>query len=283
MAGFTRIKTFGDAFESGKTLTSTFRKAPAQANNAGWYDLSMTAGNPPPNYYAATPLEATTLEYFKGILHGDNKSPEKKFLTNIELTGTIAGMVGEYRLLDYLLFYPFVDGDELSAQAMVNTTPLPRYTTGTGVQAMLVGVTPSLGGGTFTFDYTNQDGAAKTSPVINCSSAAQLIGTIATGPAAVAGSSFGPFLPLAAGDSGIRSVESVTFTVAAGALYSLVLVKPLLTHAIREINIPNENNLVRQTPFLPEVTDGAYLNLIVNAASTLSGGFLIGNTTYAWS
>jgi hypothetical protein len=283
MTGFGNFRELGDSFEGGKFLTSTFRKAPALANNAGWFDLSVVAGNPVPNYYAATPLKAEVLESRKGLWHGEDKAPSKKFLTNLELIGTTAGCAAEYRLLDYLLFYPFIDGDVTSSQAMDNTTSLPRYTTGAGVQAMLVGVTNSLGGGTFFFNYINQDGEAAVSPVINVATAAQVTGTLATGVAAIAGSSYGPFLPLANGDTGIRSITSIEFSVTTGALYALVLVKPLLTHSVREANMPNEVNLLRQTPFLPQIVDGAYLHLIVNPTASLSGAFVVGNATFVWS
>lgn len=56
MAGFRNIRAFADASDDGRTHFCSLRKVPSQATVAGWWaDLSMAAGNPPPNYYASTP------------------------------------------------------------------------------------------------------------------------------------------------------------------------------------------------------------------------------------
>lgn len=43
---------------------------------------------------------------------------------------------------------------------MDNTTPLPRYSDGIGVQIMPVVVAGQTGGQTFTVNYTNSEGVA---------------------------------------------------------------------------------------------------------------------------
>jgi hypothetical protein len=43
------------AEDEGRTFFSAWRKTPTQTTGAGiWFDLSMSPGNPVPNYYAAT-------------------------------------------------------------------------------------------------------------------------------------------------------------------------------------------------------------------------------------
>ena len=61
---FKNFRTLGAAFDAGKTWISTFRKVPAAtATITGqWFDYGYAAGNPIPNYYAASPLVAATLE-----------------------------------------------------------------------------------------------------------------------------------------------------------------------------------------------------------------------------
>jgi hypothetical protein len=88
---------------------------------------------------------------------------------------------------------------------------------------------------------------------------------------------------LAAGDTGIRSITSATFTVANGGLLALVLVRPLTSLAIREVNTMAENNLVRQRPGAPRIYDDAYLGMIVNTAATIASGTLAGYFTFVWS
>jgi hypothetical protein len=286
MAGFVNVAAVATANDEGRIHTAHWRKVPSQASVAGWWvDLSMAAGNPVPNYYAAAPLEAKALDGFDGIFHGDDKAPASKHLLKFGLVTPTAGLVGQYTLCDYLLFYPFIDGDAAGeVQPLDNTTAeLTRYTDGAGVQVMAVAVAPTTGSGTFTFDYTNQDGVARTSPTQVCTTTAANIASIATSQQAVAGAPGGPFLLLASGDAGVRSIESVTFVNPNGGLLALVLVKPLIDLPIREINTANEVNLLAHRPGLPVIEDGAYLNLIMNCAATVAAGLLAGFATFIWS
>ena len=283
MAGFRNIRALGSAFDEGRTHSCSFRKVPSQASTAGrWVDLSMAAGNPVPNYYASAPLAASTLGAFQGIFHGDAKSPASKHLTELNLTTPTAALVGVYRLLDYLVYYPFVDLDDTDAQVMDNTTPLPRYATGAGVRPMLVSVAPTIGGGSFTFDYVNQDGVSKTAPTQSFSVASANIASIITSERGTAAGGR-VFLALADGDTGVRSITSWTNIVSNGGLGALVLAKPLADVAIREINTPAEMSWPNMQPGAPRIYDGAYLNFIMNCAATVAAGTLSGRASFAWS
>jgi len=150
MPGFKNIRAYVDAPLSGAEHFTAFRKVPSQATTAGnWCDLSMASGNPVPNYYAASPLEAATLDYEKGIWHGTACSPAQKHLRSITIMTSTANAVPSYwYLMDYLLYYPFIDMDAVGeTQEMVNTVTLPRYTDGAGVRMMAVNVAPTVGGG----------------------------------------------------------------------------------------------------------------------------------------
>lgn len=277
------VSTWVEAATGGRISTATIRKVPSQATTAFWWvDLSMAAGIPTPNYYASEPLVAAVLNPMRGINHGDNKSPSEKFLQAWELMTPTTGLVGRYLLLDYLLYYPFVDLDSVDPQELDNTVALSRYTDGEGVMAMFVCAAPTLGGGSFTYNYINQDGNAAVSPTVSYTTAAAGISSIVTSqPAANAG--IGPFLPLASGDTGIRSVTSVTNITGTGGLGTLVLVKPLASHAIFEINTPHEVEYVRDRPTLPRIYDGAYLNMVMQCAATVAAGTLVGRLTTVWS
>lgn len=280
---FGNVGALADAFDAGQAHTAFLRKVPSQATVARWWaDLSMAAGNPVPNYYASSPLAAATLDPFRGIFHGDAKAPATKHLHGWDLTTPTAGLVGQYRLLDYLLYYPFVDLDDGDAQVMDNTVALPRYSDGDGVMAMLVAVAPTTGGGSFTFDYINSQGVARTSPVISCSVASAGISSIVTSqPASVA--AIGPFLPLASGDTGVRRITGWQNLVVNGGLAALVLVKPLAQHTVFEINTTSEKTYGTDDRWGPQVVDGAYLNMIVNCAASIAAGTLAGRLTFAWN
>jgi hypothetical protein len=278
--GFRNIRQLAQEYvDNGRFLTTTFRKVPPHttiASGGGWYDLSMASGNPVPNYYAASPLTASKLDSFRGIFHGDDKPSGSKFLKHMEMTVSVTCR-GRFILLDYLLFYPFVDGNDLSEQTMVNTETLDRYEDGEGVMAMVICVAPTTGGGSFTMKYINQDGDAKTSQLAVCRPAALNIGSVAT----AASQSW--MVPLADGDTGIRSITSFTMASVSGGLFSVVLVKPLSEMLTIVGGSTNECDYIRQKPFMPEIKNGAYLGLLCNSFTNLSASTIVGNMTTVWS
>ena len=139
---FKNFRSLGAAFEAGKTWISTFRKVPAAtATVTGqWFDYGYAAGNPIPNYYAASPLVAAVLESDKGIIVPRMKVGERQWLHRFTLMSAGAtSSTQPFYLNDYLLFYPFVDMDAAGEdQVMDNTVTLPRYSDGVGVQMMVV-------------------------------------------------------------------------------------------------------------------------------------------------
>ena len=141
---------------------------------------------------------------------------------------------------------------------------------------------PTTGGGSFSFTYINQDGIEQTAPTQSFSTAAANIASIITSEQATAAGGQ-PFLRLASGDTGIRSIVTWTNLGASGGLGAVALVKPLTDHVIREINTPSEITLVSMRPGAPRVVDGAYLGLIMNCAATVAAGLLVGRANFAWS
>jgi hypothetical protein len=284
MVGFSAISAYADAMLNGQTSFCSFRKVPSQASTAGmWVDLSMTAGNPLPNYYASSPLVAATLDGMRGIFHGGDKAPSNMYLAEVGLVTPTAGLVGAYKMLDYVLYYPFVDMDSTDEQTMDNTVTLPRFADGAGVLAMMVAAAPTTGGGSFTFNYINQDGVEKTSPTIVCNTSATSIASIITSRPSATNAGYGPFLRLSDGDTGIRSIVSTTMIVPNGGLATIVLVKPVADFAIREINTYAEATFVDRRPGPPRIYDGAYLNFIMNCAATVAAGQLSGHARFVWN
>jgi hypothetical protein len=284
MAGFGSIGEWCDAITNGQVVHSTFRKVPSQngPGAGGWCDLSMAAGNPPPNYYASDPLVGATLSSLKGIYHGVDQAPAQKHLVDFSLTATVAAFVGQFKLMDYLLYYPFIDLDTTDAQPFDNPIALPRYSDGNGVLAMLVCAAPTTGGGSFTFDYLNQDGVAKTSPSQIYSASSYGITNLLTQQPAISGTG-GPFLQLASGDTGIRSITGWTNLVSNGGLGTAVLVKPLADFATREIATTSEQTFVDRRPGPPRIWDGAHLNLICAPNGSLGANTIVGSARFAWN
>jgi len=280
--GFRNVAQVAAAYEKGRFSYCSFRKVPSQGTAAGnWVDLTMAAGNPVPQYYASSPLEAAVLNGDKGIFHGDEKSPYTKFIHNFGIVTPSIGFLGQFTIMDYLLYYPFVDGDSLDIQPFINDVTLPRFTDGEGVYVMAVASAPTLGGGSFTFDYIDHAGNSKTSPVISCNTTAANIATLITSQQATVAGGL-PFLPLAEGSRGVRRITGVTNISAIGGLFALVLVKPLFDTAIREVSTMTEINFVNLRPILPKVEDGAYLGMICNCSATVAGGLLTGYANFIW-
>jgi len=289
MPGFKSTKELVDAELSGANKISTWRKTPSQTTASGfWFDLSMSPGNPNPQYYAAAPLTAVRMAYSTdgGLVHGLAVSPEKKFLKKIMAFTTLATAVPmPMILLDYLLFYPFIDEGTNDVQPLDNTATLSRYADGVGVGIMPVVVAAGDGVAavhTFTCTYTNSAGVADrvTQPVALTTQT--VTGTLATSSSAGAATS-GPFLPLQSGDSGVRSIQSVTFTGTTDVgLITLVLVKPLAQMSIRGIDAPVEVEYLVDFGNMPEIKDDAYLNFICHPGGTLSAAPIHGLIETVW-
>ena len=283
MAGFRNVRQLvSEQVDNGRVLTTNFRKAPTATTVSGqWYDLSMSPGNPVPNYYASSPLEAATLDSFKGIFHGDDRPGGNKFIKDINIVAS-NNMRGQNHICDYLLYYPFIDGDSLDEQVMVNDVDLPRYADGDGVLPVLICVAPTTGGGSFKFNYINQDGDAKTSPVNTISVAALNIGSVATSQlATAANASF--FCRLADGDTGVREITSFTMTATSGGLFSLVLVKPITIANFYTQTYTHETEFIRMKYPLPEIKNGAYLGIFTHALASMASATVVGTMTTVWS
>ena len=289
MAGFRNARLLADAQDAGKYLYASWRKQATQTTGAGvWFDLSMSPGNPAPNYYIGSPNVFVPLKQSTdgGIRHGGNVGAmgSKKFLRKF-MALTSETLPVSCLLLDYLGFYGFVDESVLDEQFMDNTASLTRYTDGRGVQLMPVVVAGHTGGQPFTVNYTNQDGVAGriTQPV---KMGTQIVnGTILHSQGS--GTSYvnnGPFIPLQRGDSGVRSVESVTIGgIGDVGLFALVLVKPLATFSLFGIYSATEVDYLTDMASMPEIVDDAYLNLIALPNATLAGDPIIGILETTWS
>lgn len=291
MSGFRNIRALADAEAAGRYLYASFRKQATQTTGAGvWFDLSMSPGNPAPNYFIGSPGIFTALKQSTdgGLRHGGNVNGLgfKKYLRKLMAYTTTASAVPlSMKLLDYIGFYPFIDESVLDEQFMDNTTPLPRYADGSGVQIMPVVVAGQTGGQTFTVNYTNQDGVAGRITESATMSTQFVNGTILNSQqSGAAYVNNGPFLTLQKGDSGVRSIQSVTIGgVGDVGLMALVLVKPLAAFNLYGIDAPTETDYFTDFAVMPEIIDDAYLNFIALPNGTLSGAPIHGIIETTWN
>jgi hypothetical protein len=280
---FAAYKELVEAEEAGKTAYYEWRKNPAVTVTQGfWFDMSMAAGYPAPQYYAATPLTATSMSFSsdRGIVHGTATS---KYLRSTNVWATQNNHTpSNMLLLDYLMYYPFIDEGTTDPQTMNNSSTLPRYTDGQGVRIMAITQGARAGSPYFSVSYTNQDGVSGRTTVAHRMNNEAYNGCVATSNRAV-GDSANPFLCLQSGDTGVRSIQSVTLATSDVGLFALVLVKPLAQTTIREIGAPNEKDYLLQTGTIPEIQNDAYLNWLINPNGIFNGSNIQGNLKVMWT
>jgi hypothetical protein len=286
MGGFNSVRQLIDAeVNDGNFKFSSFRKAPVQVTTAGlWFDLSMSPGNPPPQYYAASPLTSVQMKYSTdgGLFHGPAVTGSKHLRELCLTSNSATGLPAPFILCDYLMFYPFIDEGSTDEQALTNSVTLPRYTDGKGVQVMAISVAGRTGGQTFRFTYTNSDGVAGRISQTVLQNTAAAIGTIVTSQNAAVGAC-GPFIGLQSGDSGVRSIESVQMISGPDVgLFTLVLVKPLETYQMYEQTAPAEKDSFRDQFEAPRIYDDAYLNFLCMPNGSLSGVAFNGYFKTVW-
>jgi hypothetical protein len=297
--GFSAVSEYAAADEAGQVWVTQFRKliSGSGINTNAWIDYTYFSGSPPANFYASSPLTAALVDASRGI-YVPSVTPATQHVSKLTLmamhatdTSTVAG---QQRLIlcDYLIYYPFIDTDATGEeQTLDNTITIPRYA---GGQVVAVSQSATSAAGQFTFTYTNQDGVSgRVSPV----NYAAIVngGGLVTGASGV-GASYNPFLHLQAGDSGVRSIESVTMSVAGGGLMCLVIVKPLLFHKVsQECRRTTTGNLesygacdeitsIIHKAGAPEIKDGAVLGLFsAGAAGSMASVTLIGTLETVWN
>lgn len=283
---------------NGKYGNVVYNKTTGVAGVAGtWTDLAVFNGYPVADTYAGTSLTyvATDESSTGAIPHGGNVSTATKHVLNIAANVyAAAGAPWILMLVDQLGYVPITGADVTgTGSRTVSMTALgsgARYPYGEGCRAYFsTEVAPTAGGPNLTtFTYTNSNSTpatGKTCPVTVGFAATPVAGMSPhTGNAA---NRYGPFIPLAAGDTGIADFEN--FTLSGGTAYTgsgqlvLHLVKPLLQIPVVSNGIMSERDLVNQLPSFPRIRDGAYLKFLLfqtGATTTTSPVFV--SFDYAW-
>lgn len=167
-------------------------------------------------------------------------------------------------------------------------TLYPRYTSGAGVQAFmwnsnataLGAATPNLSLAAYTDAAQNTGNVTPTTlPIGKTAAANGLVLYSGTGAG-----KYGPFMPLAAGDSGIAKVDNVQISVSyVSGEFSVGLCKPLLTLPMTTLGVAAERDLVNQLPSMPRIYDGAALYwMIYHGAATPTNSAFYGHIDFGW-
>lgn len=237
----------------------------AVAQPSSTWTVSLALGGAAPTT-AAVPTNATT-----GSAGQQNGGAAALRMVG----GDFFDSAGQLWICDRLSHQGGLDATVTTAQTTnLPTAALTRYTTGAGVMAALEIYTQiGASGTTAACSYTNQAGTAgRTSPLIP---------------------NFGNtnfreinhffVLPFQQGDSGVRSVESVTVTATTGTAgaFGVTLFKPLIPYSYLA-NTPYAsqiNPMIHLGGFMPEVLDNACLWLVFFSANAT--GVALGELRFA--
>ena len=253
-----------------------------------WRDLGILGGSVPASTYAGTSLTfvATDDTWSEGVIPhgGDVSTATKHFLS---AGASIVAAVGAPFLLmcvDQVGYVPITGADvtgttgrTITMTAISNTAAkVDRYANGAGLRAYFsTEVAPTSGGPNLTaFTYTSTAGTpGRACPVTVGFMTAPIAGAIPhSGPAATR---YAPFLPLAAGDTGIKDLEA--FTLSGGTAYTgsgqlvLHLVKPLFTIPMPVTGLHCMTDFLNAMPSLPRIRDGACLRFLLYQTGATSG------------
>jgi hypothetical protein len=269
--GFSTVSAITDAYNAGSCWQGYYYKgtAPFVAPNI-WTDLSTTTGIPVYQAYIGTPLQATSAIGTNNSYMFTGPTPpagQQKYLLNWSIGGNGSGASGAaFILYDLLLYYPFVDGANITEQFFDNAVTLPRYTSGEGVYPIFISQTPgSSGAVTCDLNYTNSKGVAARLSKMNVGNGTT-IGRIMN-LATTTTSASTPFIQIQSGDTGVKSIQSVTFSSSVGGFVTVALVRPIAQISLQEQNTLIEKNYIREGFVLPEILNGAALQIMFNQQS----------------
>lgn len=298
MTGFANVSEYA-ALAERSAVYSTWRKSPSQITPTGiWFDLSMSPGNPVPQYYAAAPLRNTPLFgqpiYDGGLFHGivDSIEPDKWIQSITAMTTTATALPMAMMLCDYQSYYPFIDEGTLDPQTMDNSSGLycrDSYDADTFIMA--VSVAGRSGGQQFNVTYIGTDGYSHTTGLVTQNSVS-VTGNIVTSDRSGVAGARGPFLPkdpityqsvapfgVTSAGHGIRYIESVTMATPDVGLFALVIVKPIALLQIRGVDAPVEYEYLTDTGRPPKIHPLAYLNLLALPMGSLAATAIHGDIT----
>ena len=234
------------------THTFTFNKT--QATQVATTEAGTSANITPTNMTGCMPTG--------GVV---NAAGNTKYLVGIEASTAIATGVPSWLLLvDMLMYYPAIPLTTSSPQSLLGATTLPRYASGNGVMMFLELATTAGVAYNLSMSYYN------TTPVVHTLPGTVAL-TAATIPAhlihsGVAVNNFGPFLPLATGDTGVTTAtyaSGFTLSGTGTGTANLVLCKPLAQIPITTLGVASGRDLVFNMPSMPIIYDGACLSFLV--------------------
>lgn len=261
-----------NARANGKAFDVFGAKASLTTVASVWSSLHRASGLPTAMTFSNIPGGSVMGSANAGALSLGLVTPggsDKKYLLSFGLASTSALNWG--LLVDVLVMAGNINANVNTSQT-VSTSALTRYTTGAGV-LMTLEVTTALGASAsnVTVTYTNQAGTGSRSTGAIAMTASAIVGRLQ--PQALVA----PCIPFAAGDYGVRSIDSIIFSAAMGAgVLAASLYKPVMAVPGISANAFIEQDSTVKIDGIFEMVEGSSseigcLGLLVNPNGASSG------------
>lgn len=278
---------YGNVF-SNKTLAS--------AGTAGaWTLLAGHAGFPAAATFTGSDLTyvATDDTWSEGVLAhgGDVSTATKHFLGAGACCVAAAGAPWYLMAIDLVGFVPLSGANvsttgtkTVTMTAISNTSSTgDRYANGEGLR-LFVAADTALGANapTCVINYLDTGGGAGATTTFTSTASLGVGQLLNTGTAA---NKYNPFLPLAAGDTGVSDIVSLVWSGTAHASGTVIigLCKPLWTIPVPATGLYTKVDFLNAFPSLPRIRDGANIQfLLFQTGATTSGGTIMVDFDYAY-
>jgi hypothetical protein len=283
--------------QNGKSDSFYYNKTLAAAQVAGtWTLLAGHAGTPPAATFTGTDLTYVPTDdtWSEGIVPlGGNLAPATKHLLNMGgVCVAAAGAPWMIMPIDLVGFVP-LSGTNVSTTGTKTVTMTAigssgstgdRYANGVGLR-MFVAADTALGANapTCVINYLDQDGNAGATTTFTSTASLGVGQLLNTGAAA---NKYNPFLPLAAGDTGVSDIVSLVWSGTAHASGTVII--GLCRQLARAIPVPatglyNVYEYASAAPSFPRLRDGCNLQfLLFQTGATTSGGTVMIDGEYGY-
>jgi hypothetical protein len=282
--------------ENGKGDTVVTTKTLNAAQTAGtWTLLSGMAGYPPAATFTGSDLTYVPTDdtWSEGTIYtgGDVDPATKHFLSAGAAVVAAAGAPWYIMAIDLVGFVP-LSGTNVSTTGTKTVTMTAigagagkgdRYPNGQGLR-LFVAVDTIMGANapTCVINYLDTGGGAGATTTFTSTASLGVGQLLNTGAAA---NKYNPFLPLAAGDTGVSDIVSLVWSGTAHASGTVIigLCKPLWTVPVPATGLYNKVDFVNALPSMRKIPDGANIQfLLFQTGATTSAGTINVDFDYAY-
>ncbi|MBK6806629.1 MAG: hypothetical protein IPG84_18170 [Betaproteobacteria bacterium] len=260
-----------------------------------WCILGPHGNTPPASTYAGASLTYVPTDdtWSEGVIWtGGDKDPETKhFLSAGASVVAAAGAPWYIMAIDLVGYVPLTGADvSTTGTKTVTMTAIgagagtgDRYPNGEGLR-LFVAADTAMGANapTCIVNYLDTGGGAGATTTFTSTASLPLGAILNSGAAA---NKHNPFLPLAAGDTGVSDIVSLVWAGTAHASGTVIigLCKPLWVIPVPATGLYTKVDFVNSLPSMRQIKDGANIQyLMFQTGATTSAGIIMVDFDYAW-